>query len=219
VIPIERAKGLVFTENDKIYTISLSPGIRVYGEKLKRVGDLEYREWDPRRSKLSAYLKVGGKFFPLHKNTNVLYLGASSGTTASHVSDIVSEGKVYCVEFAPRMFRGLVNTCASRPNMAPILGDAMAPQDYSFAIDKVDIVYSDVAQKRQVDIIADNMDRFGAKCGMVTIKARSENVALDPHDVFKSSEKRLVERGFEILESVGLEPYENAHQMIVFKKD
>ena len=219
MIPIERAKGLVFTENDKIYTISLSPGIRVYGEKLKRVGDLEYREWDPRRSKLSAYLKVGGKFFPLHKNTNVLYLGASSGTTASHVSDIVSEGKVYCVEFAPRMFRGLVNTCASRPNMAPILGDAMAPQDYSFAIDKVDIVYSDVAQKRQVDIIADNMDRFGAKCGMVTIKARSENVALDPHDVFKSSEKRLVERGFEILESVGLEPYENAHQMIVFKKD
>ena len=218
MIPIERANRLVFTENDKTYTISLSPGTRVYGEKLKRVGDLEYREWDPRRSKLSAYLKVGGKHFPLHKNTNVLYLGASSGTTASHVSDIVSEGRVYCVEFAPRMFRGLVNTCAFRPNMAPILGDAMAPQDYSFAIDRVDVVYSDVAQKRQVDIITDNMDRFGAKYGMVTIKARSENVALDPHDVFKSSEKRLVEKGFEILESVSLEPYENAHQMIIFEK-
>ena len=219
MIPIEGANELVFIENDKIYTISLSPGTRVYGEKLKREGDLEYREWDPRRSKLSAYLKIGGKRFPLHKNTNVLYLGASSGTTASHVSDIVSEGKVFCVEFAPRMFRGLVNTCTSRPNMVPILGDAMAPQDYSFAVDRVDVVYSDVAQKRQVDIIADNMDRFGAKIGMVTIKARSENVALDPRDVFRSSEKRLVEKGFEILESVCLEPYENAHQMIVFEKD
>jgi len=218
VIPIEGAKGLVFTENDKIYTVSLSPGIRVYGEKLKRVGDLEYREWDPRRSKLSAYLKVGGKHFPLRKNTSVLYLGASSGTTASHVSDIVSEGKVYCVEFAPRMFRGLVNTCTSRHNMAPILGDAMAPQDYSFAVDRADVVYSDVAQKRQADIVADNMDRFNAEYGMVTIKARSENVASDPRDVFRSSEKRLIERGFDILESVSLEPYENAHQMIVFKK-
>ena len=218
MIPIEDTDGLVFTENDKIYTISLSPGTRVYGEKLIRIGDLEYREWDPRRSKLSAYLKIGGKHFPLDKSTNVLYLGASSGTTASHVSDIVSEGKVYCVEFAPRMFRELVNTCAPRPNMAPILGDAMAPQDYSFAVDRVDIVYSDVAQKRQVDIIADNMDRFNARYGMVTIKARSEDVTLDPREIFRSSEKRLTERGFEILESVNLEPYENAHQMIVFKK-
>jgi len=216
MIPIGSTGGLVHSEDGKLYTVSSSPGIRVYGEKLVTADGTEYREWNPRKSKLAAYIKAGGSVFPLKKDSRALYLGASSGTTASHISDIAVDGKIYCVEFAPRMFRDLVNTCAARPNMIPILGDALAPGEYQFAIGPLDLVYADVAQKRQVDIIADNMDLFRADAGMVAIKARSEDVASVPSAVYKASEKRLKERGFEILDSVDLEPYENDHRMIVF---
>jgi len=219
MIPLDSGGGLVYSENNHIYTLSSRPGIRVYGEKLVKIGDQEYREWNPRKSKLAAYIKTGGNLFPIKKDSRILYLGASSGTTASHISDIAVDGKIYCVEFAPRMFRDLVNTCAARPNMLPILGDAITPEEYQFAVGTVDMVYSDVSQKRQADIIADNMDFFNSDVGMVAIKARSEDVASRPSDVYKESEKRLKERGFKILDSRDLEPYENAHRMIVFKRN
>jgi len=219
MIPVDISGGTVFSENDSLYTLSYCPGIRVYGEKIKRVGDQEYREWNPRKSKLAAYIKTGGTVFPIKKDSRILYLGASSGTTASHVSDIAVDGKIYCVEFAPRMFRDLVKVCSSRPNMHPILGDAMAPDEYAFAVGTVDIVYADVAQKRQVEIITDNMDFYNADLGLVAIKAMSEDVTSRPSEIYKASEKRLKERGFEILDSRDLEPYENAHRMIIFKRN
>ncbi|MDR1404430.1 MAG: fibrillarin-like rRNA/tRNA 2'-O-methyltransferase [Candidatus Methanoplasma sp.] len=211
--------GSVYSENNKIYTMSLNPGTRVYGEKIVKVSGNEYREWNPRKSKLAAYIKVGGRVFPIKKDSRTLYLGASSGTTASHISDIAAGGKIYCVEFAPRMFRDLINTCAARPNMIPILGDAMDPQEYHFAVGPLDLVYADIAQKKQSDIIADNMDLFRADVGMVSIKARSEDVASRPSEIYKASEKCLRDRGFEILDSRDLEPYENAHRLIVFRRN
>ena len=153
--------GRVFADRGRLYTISSCPGKRIYGERLFTKEGTEYREWDPRRSKLSAYLTVGGKKFPFAKDSKVLYLGASSGTTPSHVADICSDGKVYCVEFAQRMFRELVGTCETRPNMMPILGDATKPEGYSMFADSVDLVYQDVAQKHQATILCDNMQDSG----------------------------------------------------------
>ena len=219
MIPVRSTGGLVFSENSKLYTLSSNPGVKVYGEKLVKVSDREYREWNPRKSKLAAYIKAGGKAFPIKRDSKILYLGASSGTTASHISDVAEDGKIYCVEFAPRMFRDLVNTCAARPNMIPILGDAINPEEYEFAIGLLDMVYADIAQKRQADIIADNMDLFNADMGMVAIKARSEDVTSEPAEIYKAAEKRLKERGFKVLDSKDLEPYENAHRMIVFKRN
>lgn len=208
----------VFSERRSIYTLSLNPGVRVYGERLVTVGGKEYREWMPNRSKLSAYLTNGGKHFPFRKDSNVLYLGAASGTTCSHISDILTEGKLFCIEFAPRSFRDLVVTCGGRKNMMPVLGDATKPDEYSFAVEDVDIVYEDVAQKRQADILVDNMERFNARIGMVSVKARSEDVTARPEDVFKRTEQRLRERGCIILETVDLAPYEKDHMMIVVEK-
>ncbi|MCL2032375.1 MAG: fibrillarin-like rRNA/tRNA 2'-O-methyltransferase [Methanomassiliicoccaceae archaeon] len=218
MIPVGSTGGSVYSENNKLYTLSSNPEVRVYGEKLVKVSGQEYREWNPRKSKLAAYIKAGGEVFPIKSDSRILYLGASSGTTASHISDIAVDGKIYCVEFAPRMFRDLVNTCAARPNMIPILGDATDPEGYQFAVGLLDLVYADVAQKRQAEIIANNMDFFNADMGMVAIKARSEDVASEPSEVYKASENKLRERGFEILDSRDLEPYENAHSMMVIKR-
>ncbi len=216
--PLEFSSGRVFSERGRLYTESACPGKRVYGERLVRSDGVEFREWDPRRSKLSAYITVGGTILPFRRDSRVLYLGASSGTTPSHVADICRDGKVYCVEFSQRMFRDLVRTCEERPSMIPILGDATRPSEYAMFADSVDVVYQDVAQKMQADIICDNMDAFGADIGMVAVKARSEDVTLPPETVFRNSEARIKERGFRVLDMRELEPYEKAHAMIVFER-
>jgi fibrillarin-like pre-rRNA processing protein len=149
-----------------------------------------------------------------------LYLGAASGTTASHVSDIVgADGHVYCVEFAARALRELVNNvCTYRLNMSPILEDARFPEKYSMFISgKVDDVYCDIAQPEQAKILTDNADVFLKKMGWVllAVKAQSIDVTEEPTEVYKREVKILENRGFRIEEVVYLEPYDIAHAMIV----
>ena len=208
----------VFEDRGRLYTESARPGFRVYGERLVSSGGTEYREWDPRRSKLSAYLTAGGRDVPFGRGSTVLYLGASSGTTPSHVADIVRDGRVVCVEFAPRMFRELVRNSEGRPMMMPVLGDATKPEEYAMFAERVDAVYQDVAQKHQADILCDNMDAFNAQWGMVAVKARSEDVTAPPERIFEQAEARIREKGYRIVDSRSLEPYEKDHRMIVARR-
>ena len=216
--PLQGTDGTVFTERGRLYTRSRSPGIRVYGERLVQSDGSEYREWSPRRSKLSAYLTVGGTSYPFNSESKVLYLGAANGTTVSHISDVASEGRVWAVEFSPRSFRDLVSMSGPRDNVMPILADATRPEEYAFALDHADIVYSDVAQKGQADILADNMDRYGASYGVLCLKARSEDVAAAPAKVYAEAERRLRERGMQILDSRAIDPHEKDHAVIVVRR-
>ena len=50
---------------------------------------IEYRVWNPFRSKLGAAILSGVDNIHMPPGTKVLYLGAANGTTVSHVSDIV----------------------------------------------------------------------------------------------------------------------------------
>src|SRR5215472_16329221 len=111
VKPHSRFEGiyLVPRKGEEILaTRSIVPGETVYGEAIVKAGGDEYRIWDPFRSKLAAAVLKGLSKIPFHEKSRVLYLGAASGTTVSHVSDIVcSKGMVCCVEFAERSFRDL----------------------------------------------------------------------------------------------------------------
>ncbi len=205
----------VFRSGDMLLTRNLTPGRRVYGERLFSQEGQEYREWVPARSKLSAYLRKGGRSFPFRPDSHVLYLGASSGTTPSHVSDLVPDGRVYCVEISPRSFRDLVGVCESRPNMMPIMGDATRPDDLAFLVERVDVVYQDVAQKNQAGIFARALRRFSAQWGMLAVKSRSEDVTREPRAVFQESADLLRGEGFNVMEIVELEPFEKDHAMIV----
>jgi fibrillarin-like pre-rRNA processing protein len=208
----------VFTDSDRLFTKNMLPTSRVYGERLYSQGEAEYREWMPSRSKLAAHLKLGGKFFPFSEDTRVLYLGAASGTTASHVSDIVTNGAVYCVEISPRSFRDLVVLCEKRKNMVPILADATRPEDYKLMVENVQTVYQDVAQKNQTSILVRNIEAFGADSGMIAIKARSEDVTKSPERVFREAESSLKMQGFKVVEVVPLEPFEKDHAMIAVER-
>ncbi|MEM3378292.1 MAG: fibrillarin-like rRNA/tRNA 2'-O-methyltransferase [Candidatus Bathyarchaeia archaeon] len=207
----------------RLATRNLAPGRAVYGERLIRFKGVEYRVWDAFRSKLAAAILKGVQTVPIAPGDKVLYLGAASGTTASHVSDIVGmKGHVYCVEFAARSLRDLVdNVCAYRPNMSPFLADARLPDQYAmFIAGKVDSIYCDVAQPEQAKILADNADVFLKPAGwvMLAVKAQSIDVTKAPHTIYKQESEVLRKRGFDVHEIVQLEPYDKAHAMIVARR-
>lgn len=206
----------------KLATKNLAPSHAVYGERRVKFRGVEYRVWDAFRSKLAAAIMKGLITVPIQPNQKVLYLGSASGTTASHVSDILGEeGYIYCVEFAARSMRDLVeNVCAFRINMSPILEDARLPERYLALVEKVDNIYCDIAQPEQAKVLADNADLFLENNGwaMLAVKSQSIDVTKDPSEVYKGETKTLKKRGFQIEQVVNLEPYDKAHVMILAQK-
>lgn len=206
----------------KLATKNFAAGNSVYGERLVKFEKKEYRLWDPYRSKFAAAILKGLVSVPIQPNHWVLYLGAASGTTASHVSDIVGEGgHVYCVEFASRSLRELISKVAAfRNNMMPILADARLPETYSRLVGRVDNVYCDVAQPEQARVLADNADLFLVDGGwvMLVIKAQSIDVTKEPSIVYRKEIDVMEARGFRIAEFVHLEPYDKAHAMVIAQK-
>lgn len=206
--------------SEKIATKNLVPGQRVYGERIVRFEGEEYRIWNPNRSKLGAAILNGLKNFPIKPGSTVLYLGIASGTTASHVSDVVGwEGKIFGVEFSPRVLRELVPIVEERRNIVPILGDATKPQGYRALVPKVDIIFEDVAQPSQAKILIGNAKAFlkSSGYGMISVKSRSIDVTKEPEDVFKEVGRELASY-FEVIERLSLEPYEKDHTLFVVRK-
>jgi fibrillarin-like pre-rRNA processing protein len=210
----------VFLKDEQVATRNLTPGISVYGEELI-TEDVEYRIWNPRRSKLAAALLNGLNNLNIENTSKVLYLGASTGTTVSHISDIAYDGKIYAVEFSPVTAKKLTRLSRQRPNIYPILGDATKPKEYMNIVEKVDIVYCDVAQPTQSSLFMKNMNLFAKEdaLGILMIKARSIDVVQKPKKIFKEEEKKLKEKGFKIIEKVKLEPYEKDHISFLVEKN
>eukprot|EP00962_Isochrysis_galbana_P023782 scaffold7223_cov84-Isochrysis_galbana.AAC.2 len=149
-------------KEDVLVTRNLAVGDSVYGEKRITVeegeGDaktkIEYRVWNPFRSKLAAAILGGVDSIWMGPGSKVLYLGAASGTSVSHVSDLVGEtGCVYAVEFSHRSGRDLINVAKKRTNIIPIIEDARHPQKYRMLVGMVDCIFADVAQPDQASLI------------------------------------------------------------------
>ena len=210
----------VYFKDGNVATRNLTPGISVYGEELIQENE-EYRIWNPRRSKLAAALLNGLEHLNIENDSKVLYLGASTGTTVSHISDMVTDGRVYAVEFSPTTAKKLVQLSRQRHNIAPILGDATKPKSYLNIVEKTDLVYCDVAQPTQSELFMKNMNLMCKDDGMgiLMIKARSIDVVQKPKKIFKEQEKKLKEKGFQIIEKIKLEPYEKDHIAFVVEKN
>ncbi len=204
----------------RLCTKNLAPGISVYGEKLIRYEGVEYREWNAFRSKLAGAILKGIKFNPVKKGVKVLYLGAASGTTISHVSDIIElEGKAYGIEFSPRVVRELLLVAEHRPNIFPILADARFPQTYKNLVEDADVLYVDIAQPDQTDIAIFNAQFFLKPNGymLLAIKARSIDVTKEPTEIYKEEVNKLKNSGFEVEDIVQLDPYDKDHAMVLAK--
>ena len=202
----------------KLATKNLIPGNQVYNEQLLIVNGVEYRIWNPFRSKLAAAIMNNLNDFPFNKKSDVLYLGVSTGTTISHISDIVEQnGTIFGVEHASRVARDFLDRVAShRKNIVPIIQDARKPGEFFSVYKKVDIVYVDIAQADQTDIAIENCKLFLKSGGylFLVIKTRSIDVTKDPKRVIKNEAKKL-ESLFEIKQTIDLQPYDKDHAMVV----
>ncbi len=200
----------------RLVTKASVPGMQ--GEKNIKVRNEIYRIWDPYHSKLAAIL-IKGAYIPLKKGCSVLYLGAANGTTVSHISDIVSEGTVFAVEFSPRAMKDLIRTSAPRMNLIPILGDARNPGSYANMVTEVDIIYQDVAQREQAEIAIRNSEMFLKKggCLILIIKSRSIDSAKNADEVSCNEVGKLKEL-FNIKELIDLEPFHSDHVAVIAEK-
>ncbi|XP_042439694.1 rRNA 2'-O-methyltransferase fibrillarin 1-like [Zingiber officinale] len=213
------AKG----KEDALCTKNMVPGESVYGEKRVSVQNedgtkVEYRIWNPFRSKLAAAILGGVDNIWIAPGTRVLYLGAASGTTVSHVSDIVGPtGVVYAVEFSHRSGRDLVNMAKKHTNVIPIIEDARHPARYRMLVGMVDVVFSDVAQPDQARILALNASYFLKNGGhfVISIKANCIDSTVPAEAVFAQEVKKLQAEQFKPSEQVTLEPFERDHACVV----
>ena len=205
----------VYTTGRTLMTVNAARDVNVYGERLVEFAGTQYRSWDPMRSKLAALILLGGRDLGLDRSSRVLYLGAASGTTASHVSDIASSGMVYCVEVSQRSFRDLVGVCESRRNMIPIMADASRPEDYSHMVEGVDLVYQDIAQRDQAEMFVRNMRHFDVERGILMLKSRSVDVNREPGEVYAETRRELVSKGLKVREAVDISQYAKDHAAFV----
>ncbi|KAI3784015.1 hypothetical protein L1987_43106 [Smallanthus sonchifolius] len=124
VVDPHRHEGvfIVKGKEDALCTKNMVPGEAVYNEKRISVQNVDgtkvkYRVWNPFRSKLAAAVLGGVDNIWMKPGSKVLYLGAASGTTVSHVSDLVGPGGVV-------MLVGMVDVIFSdvaQPDQARIL--------------------------------------------------------------------------------------------------
>ena len=209
--------GVVILDADgdrRLASRSLDPQ-PVYGERILN----GCRFWDPYRSKLAALLLKASRPLPaLPCDSKVLYLGAATGTTVSHVSDIVADGLVYAVEFSPRSMRDLVRLCQRRKNIVPLLADASMPEEYAAFVEPVDIVYQDIAQRNQAEIASLNCARYLKPGGdlILMLKTRSVDVTASPEAVLQSEMKNLI--GLDPGPIQDLLPFHHDHWAISAKK-
>lgn len=197
-------------------------GESVYGEKRISVEEnevkMEYRVWNPFRSKLAAAILGGVDQIHMPPGSKVLYLGAASGTTVSHVADIVGpEGLVYAVEFSHRSGRDLIGVAQKRTNVIPIIEDARHPHKYRMLVGMVDTIFADVAQPDQARIVAINAHHFLKNGGhfVISIKANCIDSTAEPEAVFAGEVEKLKQERLKPQEQITLEPYERDHAVVV----
>jgi fibrillarin-like pre-rRNA processing protein len=209
----------VYLIDGRLATINLSKGKKVYGEELIAEGKVEYRLWNPYRSKLSAAILNGLMSFKIHEGSSVLYIGAATGTTSSHVSDIVGDrGRVYCVELSERNMRELIRVCETRKNMLPILADARHTDGYLQDVGMCDCLYQDASAREQAAILKANSSAL-KKGGYAyfVIKSQSIDISRNPEEVFREELEKLDDT-FELIEKVELEPYDKMHLFAALRK-
>ncbi|KAK3997643.1 putative fibrillarin protein [Cladorrhinum sp. PSN332] len=231
IVEPHRHKGVFVArggKEDLLATINTVPGESVYGEKRISVENdkkgedgsttkTEYRIWNPFRSKLAAGILGGLETIYMKPGSKVLYLGAASGTSVSHVADIVGPtGSVYAVEFSHRSGRDLINMATRRTNVIPIVEDARKPMAYRMLLPMVDVIFADVAQPDQARIVGINAKLFLKQGGglLISIKASCIDSTAPPEQVFASEVQKLREDKFIPKEQLTLEPYERDHAMV-----
>jgi len=201
----------------ELWTEAVGDPPPVYGERWTEVLGHRYRLFEPGRSKLAAAIVRGWVGDLPAPGERWLYLGAATGTTVSHVADMVGpEGRVYAVERSIRPFARLLTLADRWPNLRPILADARGPLSYASLVPPVDGVYVDIAQVDQLAIAMANASLLASGEGsrlLIALKTASMGRLLSAN-AHRQSAERTLSASTALVPSVSLEPFHKAHFLI-----
>ena len=204
-------------DRDELWTETVGLPPPVYGERWRDADGRTFRLFEAGRSKLAAGLAKGWDGGLPRPGERWLYLGAATGTTASHVADLVGPlGRVYALERSPRPFARLLALADRWPNLLPILADARDERGYASLVPPVDGLYVDVAQPDQIEIASRNAALYLARPGsllLLALKAASMGRERSPSEHLERSERALGAT-FDLEPSVRLEPFHRAHYLM-----
>jgi fibrillarin-like pre-rRNA processing protein len=203
---LEREGSALFTPNGR-------PGRALHGEALRPIRGIEFREWDPWRSKLAAYILRGGTPVGIGSVRRILYLGGAHGTTAAHLSELRPGCPLFAVEKSPSSFAALLALARDREEILPILADAHLPERYRAEVGSVDLLYQDVAQRDQATIFAENARACLSPrgIGLLMLKVRSVTQARAPGAVLRETRATLAADGLRLRSSLDLAPFSRDH--------
>ncbi|MCK9595700.1 fibrillarin-like rRNA/tRNA 2'-O-methyltransferase [Candidatus Pacearchaeota archaeon] len=174
-------------------------------------------EWNPNTSKWKAALEKGLNA-NLTGSENVLYLGASSGTTVGQISKL-TKGIVFAVENSPQMAIRLVKLAEKKENIAPIFSDARDTDFIQKAMfkEKADILFQDIPSTDQIRILTNASKLVDKKC-RIFLSLKTQSISQkDFKETAKDAEKELKEY-FEIVAQTDLFPFHKKHFFYVLKK-
>jgi fibrillarin-like pre-rRNA processing protein len=214
--PTETLAVLEGPRGREYYTRALAEPPAVRGERIRDREGVNFRHWDPTRSKFGAALVLGWAGRRPKVGERWLYLGAGAGTTASHLADLVGRGgAVFAVEPSVRPFLRLLEVADRYPNLLPILGDARHPASYAGSVRSASGLYADVAQPDQVEIVARNAELLLQDGGAVLLVLKTASLGRDP-DADRLLRRALAELPPEL--EVGavrsLEPFHRRHFLV-----
>ena len=211
-------------EGRTLWTRNAVKGISVRGERRKRDGRIEWRRWDPTRSKVAAAIlrtRVEPSSLLPTPGSTCLYLGASSGGTVSHIHDFVCGadnhhgGQLVAVEISPRMVRDLVKLSDMRPGLVPVLGDARKPEQVAaFIRGKANWIHQDLSIADQAETFVKMATSFLSPggIGLLSLKAASERSSEgDDNSRFQKAERILRESDLVLQERIDLTGLEEQH--------
>ncbi len=229
--PVKLGWGVRREGRSGIWTRNAVKGVSVRGERRKRDSRIEWRAWDPNRSKVAAAL-LGTNHDPANilpePGSTCLYLGASYGGTVSFVHDMICgsqnhlEGQIIAVEIAPRAMRELVALASQRPGLVPVLGDARLPHTVSpYIRGKADWIHQDLSIADQAETFVKMAGAFlkPGGTGLLSLKAASERSSDGDDDTrFAKAERILEESNLEIVERIDLAGFEEQHVVFHVRK-
>ena len=203
----------VYRKGRDLCTVNRVPGSKVYGETLTMVDGVEYRTWDPFRSKLAAFLLKGAPADVLGRPQTVLYLGAAHGTTVSHLSDLWPDATIFAVEKSPTSFARLLALARTRPGLLPILADAQLPERYQADVGAAELLYQDVAQRNQAGIFVENARACLAPQGrgVLMLKVRSVTQQRPTAVVVREARSVLSAARLKVTYETELAPFSREH--------
>jgi fibrillarin-like pre-rRNA processing protein len=210
----------VYRDGRDLYTVNGEPGTKLHGEALKVVGGVEYRLWDPFRSKLAAFLAQGAPEGLLEPPRKAVYLGGAHGTTTSYLADVWPNSEIFVVEKSPTAFVPLLALARRRTNLLPILADARLPERYRAEVGEAEFLYQDIAQRDQAEIFCENAAACLARRGrgVLMLKIRSVTQRRPVPVVIREARRVLESGGFRIDAEVPLAPFSRDHAALAVSR-